>query len=568
MATEQFPGSNLNPYIAFGTGNPRRFFACSTAESHQYDVRFPSASPLKFGYAVDACWCPPTVDPPSVPDDFPLEANSAEPFIVQFSVIENTLWSDPGVGGGGSIRFKVRLYDHQDPRLTVNGGTIEAIRWEIAGMTGWDEIHPIDYTTGFDYHGDYAEYEFLEAPVPDAPGQHRCIVSAIDQETGIKDLKECAFAIGWVAVTSGETCWSQGTMISNIPSENYEAHLFNAHNTFVDSEGNFHLFYLDHDYLIHHLIYNDGVQSDDVIIEDDHAFNLNAIPDSDGAVHLSYADDPPNRGGNIIYRKIAPDGTVGPAVILTASEHEEQFEDVLAVAPDGCILVVWMNTAGCPERSLCAAFFNGVGWTPEMTFATTNMTDYWINPTVVADSSGVFHIAYCSDNVADLVYLQFDHGVLSSPEMIVEGPNKSVVPIFSIHSDDRIYMTFEDNRTGDDRGWFKSRDPLTGTWSDEIDMVGHCYVTSRYQNCALPDGRVATAWTDFRDSHRGLYSKVFDYSMSAEEVQSTPDDEIDAPFNPDKFQTRLCVDQQGTLHLVWSDYRSGHWQLFYSRCTP
>ena len=46
------------------------------------------------------------------------------------------------------------------------------------------------------------------------------------------------------------------------------------------------------------------------------------------------------------------------------------------------------------------------------------------------------------------------------------------------------------------------------------------------------------------------------------------DDEIDAISDAMKNQTRLCVDQNGTLHLVWSDLREGHCQLFYSTCTP
>ena len=138
----------------------------------------------------------------------------------------------------------------------------------------------------------------------------------------------------------------------------------------------------------------------------------------------------------------------------------------------------------------------------------------------------------------------------------------------AINSEDRIFITYEDNRTGSLRGYLRVRDPLSGEWNEEKDLTGHNYYMDRFQNEPLPSGQIAVIWTDRRDGFRGLYSKTFDPFLSEAEIQGITDDEIDAISDAMKNQTRLCVDQNGTLHLVWSDLREDHWQLFYSTCTP
>jgi len=568
-ATDLFPTATLNPYIYYCPDVPRRYFGSTSVITRTYHIRLPSGQPLRFGYVIDANWALPVANPPKVPDDFPLAANMPEPYRIDMHVIGNNLWSEEGVGGGGSIRFSLKVYDHQDPRREQDGGTIKGFFWEIAGMTGWNAITPDAWSSGSDSVGSYAVYEFLEAPVPDAPGPHKCLIGVVDKEPGIKGIQETAYMLTAVQVQQGQSCWSPGEMVSDIPSSSYQAHLNNAQCTFVDDEGIFHLFYLDRKWEIHHLQHQGGIVSDEIIIPDEKGYNLNAVPDSLGNIHLAYADNPDMEGGNVVYRMISPDGEVGPPVNLTASPRVYQYEVALAVAPDSQILVLWMDTAAYPNRRLKGGWFNGSFWVTAMEFAQCYLPNSWIDPSVVADSSGVFHFVYCDNDPSDVFYFQFSNGWTSPRVTLIDGPQTSCNGRLSIDSNDRIYMTFEDDRTGGRRGWLMMRDPVTGGWTPEIDMVGYNHANNRYQNIPLPDGRLAVVWTDWRDETRGLYSKVFDPFLSEAQIQAIPDDEIDAFYSELKNQTRLCLDQNGTLHLVWSDHRAeDHWQLIYSTCTP
>ena len=98
--------TTLNPYVAYGTENPRRLFAAGSAETRKVRVHY-SSLPIQFGYAVDASWFPvdEVIDPVT---DFPIEANCPEAFKIEI------LNQDPiELSSGASIEINFKIYDHQ-----------------------------------------------------------------------------------------------------------------------------------------------------------------------------------------------------------------------------------------------------------------------------------------------------------------------------------------------------------------------------------------------------------------------------------------------------------------------
>jgi hypothetical protein len=563
------PSATLNPFKCYATTTPRRVFTSTLAETRSYHILFNTTKPIHCGYAIDASWAIPLKNPPKVPDDFPIEANMPEAYLVDFTVKSNSLWSDPSGGGGGDIRFSLKVYDHHDAHLVAQGGDVKEIRWEIPGMTGWDALTPTEWIDGVDASGAYVEYSFIEAPVPDMPGSHKVLFGIVDKETGIQDLPETAYLLSEIQVHSGQTCWMPGELVADNANESYQSHLGNSHAAFVDSTNAFHLFYLDDNYEIHHLVrYAPSTVSDDIVLPGEKGYNVNAVPADDGGIHMLYADDPYSEGGNIVYRYIDSVGEMGPPVFLSAQSRPLQFLTTLCTAPDGTILALWMDSSNQPGRKLCGSWFDGSSWSGEMILWNCDLPDGWVSPAMVADSSSVFHICYADGSDLDLYYMRFDHGSTSPPELVVWGPGRAGTPVMSIDPDNFIYTTFVDTTVGWEQGFLTIRSPLSGTWSEPVNLIGHNYSCKRFENQILPDGRMTIVWTDVKQSARSLYTKVFNPFLSESEIQELPDDEVDAPFIEQKNQSRMVADPNGTLRLAWSDSRSGHWQIYYSECTP
>lgn len=108
--------ATLNPFLAYATDNPRRMFESGAEYTRRARINAP-AGPIKFAYAIDACWvATETWDDPV--NDFPPEANAQETYRIDVDIPQ---WPEEGE----SAEISVRVFDHQGAE-TIGGVYIEA----------------------------------------------------------------------------------------------------------------------------------------------------------------------------------------------------------------------------------------------------------------------------------------------------------------------------------------------------------------------------------------------------------------------------------------------------------
>lgn len=111
FATPTIPNADLNGFIRHYTSTERNMFAAGGSDTRTYTLKMPTAGEFALGYAVDASWDVPDVDPVTDPlTDFPETANCLEPW-----KIEVTEWP---IGDGltpecGQTRLYIDVYDWQ-----------------------------------------------------------------------------------------------------------------------------------------------------------------------------------------------------------------------------------------------------------------------------------------------------------------------------------------------------------------------------------------------------------------------------------------------------------------------
>ncbi len=102
----------------------RGVFSAGASNTRRYRIQFPldPGPEIRYGYAIDASWAAPSPNPPSeIPDDFPIEANQPEPYIVDLKVTKNSLFYDTESGNsGGVLRLMTTIHDWQGQ---LNGNT-------------------------------------------------------------------------------------------------------------------------------------------------------------------------------------------------------------------------------------------------------------------------------------------------------------------------------------------------------------------------------------------------------------------------------------------------------------
>jgi len=81
------PNAGINAYLNFYTDEERHMFRTGGQVSRTYRIWLPPGEPVIAGYAVEACWEPPTVTHVTNPfEDFPISANQPEPYHLKMVV--------------------------------------------------------------------------------------------------------------------------------------------------------------------------------------------------------------------------------------------------------------------------------------------------------------------------------------------------------------------------------------------------------------------------------------------------------------------------------------------------
>ncbi len=173
----------------------RGMFSAGQKNVRHYTIQMGNDG-LVFNYAVDANWIFPSGDPPyTAPDDFGPEANRVEPYRVNVSEIENTLYND-GETSGGALSLAVDVYDWQNADMNT-------IRVESPGNFAMTES-----TTVIGGGEGYSTYQVDITGATPAAGEIGLLVSAISEQAdfdGYLTGVNTAAYFGYTAEVGGET---------------------------------------------------------------------------------------------------------------------------------------------------------------------------------------------------------------------------------------------------------------------------------------------------------------------------------------------------------------------------
>jgi hypothetical protein len=200
------PIGNLHPFMAFWTDANRRQFNVGQNNTRTYDIDLPPGA-FTFGYSVDASWEPPSPNPPvTIPDDFPITANSVEAFWLSPNVVANGL-----TRVSGSAVLEIEVFDWQDSS-TIDRVFVEAptLFPGTIDMTPTGAFTPISATYSVVLNN-------VNQNAPTTTGVD-VLVCAIDVEYTASTLDLRAFNIVNLPVIDVPAAWRpRGGVFHNIP---------------------------------------------------------------------------------------------------------------------------------------------------------------------------------------------------------------------------------------------------------------------------------------------------------------------------------------------------------------
>jgi hypothetical protein len=141
--------STVNPYIEF-TQDPRSCFPAGQSMTREFKLTLKPGEAF-FGYAIDASWQPPLVDPPiDLMTDFPSSANAMEPYVLSVTQ-DSFLWDQPGDMAFVGVEMADRQIEGlpTDAQFECPGLWSGIVSPQIWGV-GFDQPLWIWVTTSFD----------------------------------------------------------------------------------------------------------------------------------------------------------------------------------------------------------------------------------------------------------------------------------------------------------------------------------------------------------------------------------------------------------------------------------
>ncbi len=124
------------------------------SNTRRYELQFPPGDAY-FNYAIDASWAAPTASPPEVPDDFPANANSREPWFVLCYVTENTLTYNSSSGEhNGNLVIDILVYDWQGRLNGTTAPEVSAVNVYSRTLMG-SQVVQATLTTDYDDNAHY-----------------------------------------------------------------------------------------------------------------------------------------------------------------------------------------------------------------------------------------------------------------------------------------------------------------------------------------------------------------------------------------------------------------------------
>ncbi len=198
------------------------------------------------------------------------------------------------------------------------------------------------------------------------------------------------------------------------------------------------------------------------------------------------------------------------------------------------------------------------------------------NPAIALNSNGNVSVVW-SDNRTGSYNIHFtqssDQGISfdQNKQINTNIVNDKIRPTIGISlnpdlsSKGNMYLTWQDSRDGDwDIYMAKSMDE-GNTFSAEVkvsDDTGNFDQT--FPSTAVNEtGWVYVTWTDLRGYHSDVFNKPDIYIARLNNVSSS----FNKSYCIHTFQGEpaIAVDENGTIYAVWTDYRFGHWDIFFAR---
>ncbi|HEY3250984.1 MAG TPA: T9SS type A sorting domain-containing protein [Ignavibacteria bacterium] len=287
--------------------------------------------------------------------------------------------------------------------------------------------------------------------------------------------------------------------------------------------------------------------------------NSSSIAASNNVVHIVWFD---NRSGNyeIYYKRSVNAGiSWGPDVRLTNDGAESRYP---YIALSGQLVhVVWRDKRNAPLDSNYEIYYKkstdgGTSWGPDIRL--TNDPAGCLPPSIAVLGS-TLHVVWTDERNRnfDIYYKRStDDGTNWGPDVrLTNNPSFSMLPSVTV-STSALHIVWHDNRDGNNEIYYLRSTDGGSSW-DTASRLTNSPWESRYASISSSGQDCHLVWNDLRTGSWEVF-----YKCSTDDgISWSADTLLSGGPQFSEFPTILSSDQ--ILHVVWFDIRDNNWEIYY-----
>jgi hypothetical protein len=210
------------------------------------------------------------------------------------------------------------------------------------------------------------------------------------------------------------------------------------------------------------------------------------------------------------------------------------------------------------------AQFAGAGWEPVQRL-TWNSGES-MRPRAVVNSTGEVHLVWYDSTPgnSEIYYKKSTDGggVWTTSQRLTYTSGSSIAPEIAVDSSDRLYVVWEDKTPGNSEIYFKKSTNKGTTWSANQRLTWTSGISMSPSLTVDSSNGLHLVWDEFTSGNFEIFYKK---STDGGATWSTSKNLSSSAGN--SINAAMAVESPDTIHLVWSDFTPGDFELYYKKST-
>jgi hypothetical protein len=237
----------------------------------------------------------------------------------------------------------------------------------------------------------------------------------------------------------------------------------------------------------------------------------------------------------------------------------------VAVGTTGSVHVAWSDyTPGNPEIYYKNSPYGGTTWGANKRLTWTAGSSQ--TPAMGTGPGNAVHVAWSDDTPGnpEIYYRTSGDGgtVWNAVQRLTSTPGKSYSPALAISSGTTLYVVWEDDTPGNYELHYRRSGNRGSTWA-AVQRLTWTSGDSVSPTAAVDSsGSAHVAWSDYSTGNPDLYYR----SRPAGSATWNALQRLTWTLE-DSAAPAMAVDTAGNIHIVWSDFTPGNYEVYYKRGT-